>query len=128
MRHIIEGKRVVMVDDSIVRGTTMRRLVKMIRQAGAKEVHLRISSPPITHPCHYGIDTPIRKDLIASSHSVEEIAEYLRVDSLAYLSVAGLMESVRTTEGVCQACFTGKYPVEFEGEGKDVFEVSGRRA
>jgi amidophosphoribosyltransferase len=128
VRHIIEGKRVVMVDDSIVRGTTMRRLVKMIRQAGAKEVHLRISSPPITHPCHYGIDTPIRKDLIASSHSVEEIAEYLRVDSLAYLSVEGLMASVKTNSGFCQACFTGKYPVEFEGEGKDVFEVSGRRA
>jgi amidophosphoribosyltransferase len=128
VRHIIEGKRVVMVDDSIVRGTTMRRLVKMIRQAGAKEVHLRISSPPITHPCHYGIDTPIRKDLIASSHSVEEIAEYLRVTSLAYLSVEGLMESVQTTRGFCQACFTGNYPVEFEDEGKDVFEITGRRA
>jgi len=128
VRHIIEGKRVVMVDDSIVRGTTMRRLVKMIRQAGAKEVHLRISSPPITHPCHYGIDTPIRKDLIASSHSVEEVAEYLRVTSLAYLSVEGLMESVQTTRGFCQACFTGNYPVEFEDEGKDVFEITGRRA
>ena len=89
---------------------------------------VRISSPPIAHPRHYGIDTPIRRDLIASSHSAEEIAEYLRVDSLAYLSVDGLMQSVRTTRGFCQACFTGKYPVEFEGEGKDVFEVRGRRA
>jgi amidophosphoribosyltransferase len=128
VRHIIEGKRVVMVDDSIVRGTTMRRLVKMIRQAGAREVHLRISSPPITHPCHYGIDTPIRKDLIAATHTVDEIAEYLRVDSLAYLSVEGLMKSVQTDCGFCQACFTGKYPVDFEDEGKDVFEITGRRA
>ncbi len=122
VRHVLEGKRVVMVDDSIVRGTTMRKLVKMVRLAGAREVHLRISSPPITHPCHYGIDTPIRQELIASSHSVKQIASYLNVDSLEYLSVAGLMESVRTTEGFCQACFTGQYPVRFEEVDKNVFE------
>ena len=122
VRRVLEGKSVVMVDDSIVRGTTMRQLVKMVRQAGARQVHLRISSPPITHPCHYGIDTPIRQDLIASSHSVEQIAEYLRVDSLAYLSVDGLMESVRSSEGFCRACFTGDYPVEFEQVDKEVFE------
>ena len=102
------------------------QLVKLVRLAGAREVHLRISSPPITHPCHYGIDTPVRKDLIASSHSVDQIAEYLRVDSLAYLSIPGLMQSVRTTEGFCQACFTGNYPVEFEDTGKDVFESGVR--
>ncbi len=126
VRRVLEGRSVVVVDDSIVRGTTMKQLVKMLRQAGAREVHLRISSPPITHPCHYGIDTPVRKDLIASSHSVEEIAEYLRVDSLAYLSEKGLMQSVRESDGFCRACFTGNYPVEFENTGKDVFESGVR--
>jgi len=123
VRHVLEGKRVCMVDDSIVRGTTMRKLVRMIREAGAKEVHLRISSPPITHPCHYGIDTPIRTELIASSHDERQIAEYLRVDSLKYLSLEGLMRSVRETRGFCRACFTGNYPVAFEEVQKDVFEA-----
>jgi amidophosphoribosyltransferase len=122
VRHVLEGQRVVVVDDSIVRGTTMRKLVKMIRQAGAKEVHLRISSPPITHSCHYGIDTPVRQELIASSHSTEQIARYLRVDSLRYLSLKGLLESVNATEGFCHACFSGEYPVRFEAVSKDVFE------
>ena len=126
VRRVLAGKSVVVVDDSIVRGTTMKQLVKMLRQAGAREVHLRISSPPITHPCHYGIDTPVRKDLIASSHSTQEIAEYLRVDSLAYLSQKGLMESVRGAGGFCGACFTGDYPVAFEDTGKDVFESGVR--
>jgi amidophosphoribosyltransferase len=124
VRHVLAGKSVVMVDDSIVRGTTMRKLVKMVRQAGAREVHLRISSPPITHPCHYGIDTPIRSELIASSHSVDQIAEYLRVDSLAYLSEKGLMESVQTQSGFCNACFNGRYPVKYEEVDKEVFENS----
>jgi amidophosphoribosyltransferase len=124
VRHVLDGQRVVVVDDSIVRGTTMRKLVKMIRAAGAREVHLRISSPPITHSCYYGIDTPVRGELIASSHSVDEIRDYLRVDSLAYLSVSGLMESVRSTDGFCQACFTGDYPVvPPEAVAKDVFET-----
>jgi amidophosphoribosyltransferase len=114
VRRVLDGRSVVVVDDSIVRGTTMRKLVKMLRQGGAREVHLRISSPPITHSCHYGIDTPIRQELIASSHSVDQIRDYMRVDSLAYLSHAGLMESVRTTKGFCDACFTGNYPVQFE--------------
>ena len=122
VRPVLKGRRVVVVDDSIVRGTTMRKLVKLIRQAGASEVHLRISSPPITYSCYYGIDTPVRKELIASSHSVQEIADYLRVDSLAYLSVEGLMSSVQTNEGFCQACFTGEYPVEPTGVGKEIFE------
>jgi amidophosphoribosyltransferase len=124
VRHVLAGKSVVMVDDSIVRGTTMRKLVKMLRLAGAREVHLRISSPPITHPCHYGIDTPIRQELIASSHSVAQIAEYLRVDSLAYLSEEGLMQSVQTKKGFCSACFNGRYPVKFEAVDKEVFEKS----
>jgi amidophosphoribosyltransferase len=128
VRHSLEGKRVVMVDDSIVRGTTMRKLVTMVRQAGATEVHLRISSPPITHSCYYGIDTPARSELIASTHTVAEMCEYLRVDSLAYLSVEGLMESVEAQEGFCQACFTGTYPVRFEEGGKSVFEDAGASA
>jgi amidophosphoribosyltransferase len=127
VRRILEGRSVVLVDDSIVRGTTMRKLVKMVRQAGAREVHLRISSPPITHSCHYGIDTPIRQELIASSHSVDQIRDYMRVDSLAYLSQAGLLESVRGASGFCTACFTGNYPVQFEEVNKEVFEPSEQR-
>ncbi len=111
--EIVQGKSVVVVDDSIVRGTTMRKLVKLIRGAGAKEVHLRIASPPVTNPCYYGIDTPVRKELIASSHNVEEIATYLRVDSLRYLSLEGLLEAAGEGDKYCDACFTGNYPVSF---------------
>ena len=121
--HVLEGKRVVVVDDSVVRGTTMRKLVKLIRQAGAVEVHLRIASPPVTSPCFYGIDTPVRAELIASSHTVEEIATYLRVDSLAYLSLEGLLEAAGDGGSYCDACFTGNYPVSFApGNTKDVFD------
>jgi amidophosphoribosyltransferase len=121
--EILDGKRVVVVDDSIVRGTTMRKLVKLIRGAGAREVHLRIASPPVTNPCYFGIDTPVRNELIASSHTVEEIATYLRVDSLAYLSLPGLLEAAQDQDNYCDACFTGNYPVSFdEGAGKDVFD------
>ncbi|NCQ35092.1 amidophosphoribosyltransferase [bacterium] len=120
---VITGKRIVVVDDSIVRGTTMRKLVKIIRAAGAKEVHLRIASPPVTNPCYYGIDTPVRNELIASSHTVEEIATYLRVDSLAYLSLSGLLEATGEGDRYCDACFTGNYPVSFaEMSGKLVFD------
>ncbi len=114
VHQIIAGKRVVLVDDSIVRGTTMRKLVKLIRAAGAAEVHLRIASPPITHPCYYGIDTPVRNELIASSHTVEEIATYLRVDSLRFLSLDGLLRATGQRERYCSACFTGDYPVPFD--------------
>ena len=114
--EVLAGKRVVVVDDSIVRGTTMRKLVKLIRLAGATEVHLRIASPPVTNPCYYGIDTPVRNELIASSHTVDEIATYLRVDSLAYLSLPGLLEAAGEGESYCNACFTGKYPVSFAEE------------
>ena len=94
MREMLEGKRVVVVDDSIVRGTTSRKIVKMIRAAGAREVHMRISSPPIQWPCYYGIDTPTRKELIGSSHRVEEICRYLGADSLGYLSLDGMLKAI----------------------------------
>ena len=116
VRRIMTGKRVVLIDDSIVRGTTMRKLVKLVRAAGATEVHLRIASPPVTHPCYYGIDTPVRNELIASSHKVDEIATYLRVDSLAYLSLEGLLRATGEPGRYCSACFTGRYPVPFESE------------
>ena len=91
---VLRGKRVVVIDDSIVRGTTSRKIVKMVRDAGAREVHLRISSPPTQWPCYYGIDTPTRRELIASSHSVDEIARYVTADSLGYLSLDGMLEAV----------------------------------
>ena len=121
VREVLDGKRVVVIDDSIVRGTTSRKIVKMIRAAGAREVHLRISSPPTTNPCYYGIDTPTRSELIASSHSPAEIARYVTCDSLGYLSVDGLLDAVDAPRlangertGYCAACFTGDYPVPFE--------------
>ncbi|TYO99738.1 amidophosphoribosyltransferase [Geothermobacter ehrlichii] len=117
VRDVIKGKRVVVVDDSIVRGTTARKLIKMIRQAGAKEIHVRISSPPTTFPCYYGIDTPTRKELIASSHSIEEINRYITSDTLGYLSFEGMRKAAGVADGsaghYCDACFTGNYPVKF---------------
>jgi amidophosphoribosyltransferase len=111
VRATLAGKRVVVVDDSIVRGTTSRKIVKMLKGAGATEVHLRISSPPITWPCYYGIDTPSRKELIASTHSIDEIAKYVTADSLAYLSQEGLGTAVNdpSSSTFCTACFSGKY-------------------
>jgi len=114
VRKFLKGKRVVVVDDSIVRGTTSKKIVKMIKSAGAKEVHLRIASPPIISPCFYGIDTPTRKELIASSHTIGEIKKYSTADSLSYLSLDGLKKVVEKKENFCYACFTGKYPIEFE--------------
>jgi amidophosphoribosyltransferase len=112
IKRFLAGKRVVVVDDSIVRGTTSQKLVHMIRQAGAKEVHMRISSPPTTHSCLYGIDTPTHEELIAANHSVAEICDFLQADSLAYLSHAGMMQVVRAgNQQYCSACFTGDYPV-----------------
>ena len=125
VRHIVAGKRLVVVDDSIVRGTTMRKLVKLIRDAGATEVHLRIASPPITHPCYYGIDTPVRRDLIAATHSVADIARYLRVDSLEYLSREGLLEATGAAGRYCTACFTGDYPLEHEPESSKEIRDQG---
>src|SRR5690349_21358701 len=113
VREVLQGKKVVVVDDSIVRGTTSRALVQLIRQAGAKEVHFRVASPPITGPCHYGIDTPSKKELIASSNNVEQIRQHLGVDTLGYLSLDGML---RAADGdpteFCPACFSGDYPTE----------------
>jgi amidophosphoribosyltransferase len=114
VRELLKGKRVVVIDDSIVRGTTSRKIVKMVRDAGAKEVHMRISSPPTSYPCYYGIDTPNRKELISSSHTNEEICRYITADSLGYLSEAGLIQSVGLNNtNFCKACFAGDYPVAF---------------
>jgi amidophosphoribosyltransferase len=108
---VLAGKSIIVVDDSIVRGTTSRKLVAMLRQAGATEVHMRISSPPTTDPCYYGIDTPDKQELIAARHSLEEISAYIGVDSLAYLSLEGLYKAVGATPGTfCDACFSGAYP------------------
>ena len=120
--EVLRGKRVVIIDDSIVRGTTSRKIVKMVRDAGAREVHLRISSPPVEWPCYYGIDTPTRRELIASSHSPEEIARYVTADSLGYVTIGGMVSAVGKPESsLCHACFSGKYPVPFE-------ETRARRA
>ncbi len=118
VRDLLEGKRVVVVDDSIVRGTTSRKIVSMLRAAGAREVHMRISSPPTVSPCYYGIDTPTRKELIASTHDPAEICRYIRADSLGYLSLPGLMTAVGKDVGFCAACFTENYPVPFPGEDR----------
>ena len=123
VRGVLKGKRIVVVDDSIVRGSTMKKLVTMLRQAGTAEVHLRIGSPPIGHSCYYGIDTPTRGELIASTHSVQEIQEFLGVDSLRYLSLEGLLTCVSDPETFCVSCFSGAYPITRHGEyEKDVFE------
>jgi amidophosphoribosyltransferase len=132
LREVLEGKRIVVVDDSIVRGTTSKKLVMMIRQAGAREVHMRISSPPTTNPCYYGIDTPTKEELIASSQSQAGIREYLGADSLAYLSIEGMYGFVRGDgTGFCDACFTGRYPVALGDEGKvrqlHLFEARDRQ-
>src|SRR5574338_73271 len=112
--EVLKGKRIVVVDDSLVRGTMSRKIVKMLRHAGAKEVHMRISSPPIVSPCFYGIDTPTKKELIASDHSTEEIRKYITADSLAYLSLDGMLKSApRTPSQYCTACFTEHYPIPF---------------
>jgi amidophosphoribosyltransferase len=119
VRRVLSGKRVVVVDDSIVRGTTSHKIVKMLRDAGAREVHLRISSPPTTCPCYYGIDTPSHDELIASSHDPGEIARYVTCETLGYLSVEGLHRAVGEG-GFCDACFTGEYPVDC---GEDNFPL-----
>ena len=116
IRGFLDGKRIVLVDDSIVRGTTLRKIVGMLRAAGAREVHVRISSPPTIGPCHYGIDTPNREELIAHDHSVDEIRQDLGADSLGYLSVSGLRGTAAKDlkRGICDACFSDEYPVPIE--------------
>jgi len=111
VRSLLEGKRVVLVDDSIIRGTTSRKIVRIVREAGAKEVHMRISCPPTVSPCYYGIDTPTKKELIASTHNVEEIRQFIEADTLGYLSLEGMRQAVDDTEGrYCLACYTSNYP------------------
>jgi amidophosphoribosyltransferase len=120
VREVVEGKRIVLVDDSIVRGTTSRKIVKMLREAGAREVHVRVSSPPTINSCHYGIDTPTRSELIAANQSVEEIRRFIDADSLGYLSVEGMLDAFgRPQQATCTACFTGIYPVEIEEEERE---------
>ncbi len=114
VRSILEGKRVVLVDDSIVRGTTSRKIVRMVRSAGAREVHMRISCPPTISPCFYGVDTPRKSELIAATHTLEEIRKYLDADSVQYLSLDGLTGAVTGGRAsYCTSCYTGVYPVAF---------------
>ena len=117
LRDNIAGKRLVVVDDSIVRGTTTHAIVQMLREAGAAEVHLRISSPPFAWPCYFGIDTPNRAELLAATHSLEEITALLEADSVAYIDLALLREAIGVTEGFCDACLTGRYPVAVKLRG-----------
>ncbi len=114
---VLKGKRVVVIDDSVVRGTTSRKIIKMIREAGATEVHFRVASPPTSWPCYYGIDTPDRSQLVAANHKVDEISEFITADSLAYLSLEGLREAAESKPAktnFCEACFSGNYPIEID--------------
>jgi amidophosphoribosyltransferase len=117
VKSILDGRRVILIDDSIVRGTASRKIVKMVRAAGAREVHMRISSPPTTHSCFYGIDTPERGELLAARHSVEEMGDQIGVDSLAFISIDGLYRALGKPKRdparphYCDACFTGDYPI-----------------
>jgi amidophosphoribosyltransferase len=127
VRHLIEGNRVVLVDDSIVRGTTSRKIVRMVRGTGAKEVHLRISCPPTMSPCYYGVDTPTKKELIAANQSVEEIRDFVEADTLGYLSLEGLRKAVDGDKTrFCNACYTGDYPTDLV-RIEDLVSVKARR-
>jgi amidophosphoribosyltransferase len=111
VRDLIEGRRIVLIDDSIVRGTTSKKIVQMVREAGAKEVHMRISCPPTVSPCYYGVDTPSKADLIAAQMSVDEVRRYIEADSLGYLSLDGMFEAIGFDKNLsCAACWNGKYP------------------
>ena len=132
LREIIEGKRIVVVDDSIVRGNTQRAIVRMLREAGAREIHVRISSPPVKWPCYYGIDFATRAELIANGLEVEEIRRSIGADSLGYVSLNGLISATQVaSDRLCSACFTGEYPIpipEDMSEGKlrlEITEVHG---
>jgi len=125
VRSLLQGKRVVLIDDSIVRGTTSRKIVRMIRSAGAKEVHMRVSCPPTISPCYYGVDTPSKNQLIAANKSVDEIRQYIRADSLAYLSLEGLKKACGEGDKIfyCSACYTGKYPTSIV-DGEEILPAS----
>jgi amidophosphoribosyltransferase len=125
VKSILAGKRVVLIDDSLVRGTTSRKIVKMVRAAGAAEVHLRISCPPTISPCFYGVDTPRRGELIAATHSLEEIRKYVAADSLGYLTLGGLLSSVKGLQtSYCTSCYTGQYPVAFPRDENGYLQLS----
>lgn len=126
VKGVLEGKEVVVVDDSIVRGTTMRTLARLLRQAGAKKVHVRITSPPIRFPCHFGLDFPTDEELVAAHRTTEEVQTYLGVDSLEYLSLEGLLSSMDLPgDQFCAACFSGKYPIKLEqSNSKNIFETA----
>lgn len=120
VKSAVNGKRIILVDDSIMRGTTMRKIIKMFRSAGATEIHVRISSPPVVSPCFYGIDIPTHSELIAATHSIEEIKKYLRVDSISYMTVDSMLSSVsKSGLKFCTACFNGVYPISFKADNED---------
>lgn len=127
VKDVLEGQRVVIVEDSIVRGTTLKKLVGLLRRAGVREIHVRVSSPPIRHPCFYGMDFPTRKELIAAWNTEEEIRGFLQVDSLRYLSLEGLLQCAPDqASGFCTACFSGDYPVPIPpDEGRALLEETG---
>ena len=117
IKSTVAGKRILIIDDSIVRGTTLKKLVAMLRKAGAKEVHVRVGSPPIIAPCYYGVDMKSRDQFIATKHSVEEIREIIGADSLGYISIEGLVEAIGfSANDLCLACVNGKYPTQIPGE------------
>jgi len=125
VRSILEGKRVVLLDDSLVRGTTSRKIVTMVKAAGAREVHLRISCPPTISPCYYGVDTPSRDELIAATHEIEDIRKFVEADSLAYLSLDGLRAAVGSSQGsYCTSCYTGVYPVALPRDEKSYLQLA----
>jgi len=127
VEEVLKGKRVVIIDDTIVRGTTSGKIIGLLREAGAREVHMCISAPPITHPCYYGIDTSVRKELIASAHSVEEIRNYIGADTLTYLNLDGLLRAVLPKKELCVACFNGCYPVKIPENGHgDKYQLEER--
>jgi len=125
VRSILDGRRVILVDDSLVRGTTSRKIVRMVRAAGAKEVHVRISCPPTISPCFYGVDTPQREDLIAATHTIPEIRDFLEADSVAYLSLEGLLSAVGSDRSsYCTSCYTAKYPVEIPSDEASYLQLA----
>jgi amidophosphoribosyltransferase len=125
VKEIIKGKRVIIIDDSIVRGTTSRKIVKMLRDAGAKEVHVRISSPPTLYACFYGIDTPDREELIASKHTLEETRRYITADTLEYLDIDNMMSVMNGEKSTyCAACFDGDYVVPVDGNGPQPIQLN----
>jgi amidophosphoribosyltransferase len=128
IRSVLAGKRIIVVEDSIVRGTTSRSRVQELRNVGAREIHLRISCPPIKSPCFYGIDFPSKKELVASNKTVQETADFLKVDSLEYLSLEGMLSVVKNPKDFCHACFSGQYPVAIpKNKSKYLLEGSTKK-